>query len=53
MTTPRYSVEPCSRKELRKLAASIRKTFHLEKELYFPVVKLLDIAEEKLDGFFL
>ncbi len=38
----RYSVEPKSRKDLRRLAKEIRKKFGLDKEVYFPVVQLLE-----------
>ena len=38
-----YIVEAKSRKDLRNLAHNIRKLFGLENELYFPIVKLLDV----------
>lgn len=44
-------VEPKSRKDIRKLAYSLRKTLHLEDTLYFPVVEFLDVLEEVDDGF--
>ena len=46
-----YSVEPRSRVDLRRLASEIRKVLHLDDQLYFPIVELLDILEETLDGF--
>ena len=46
-----YSVEPRSRAELRKLAFQIRKVLGLESQLYFPIVELLDVLEETLEGF--
>ncbi len=46
-----YSVEPRSRADLRRLASEIRKALRLDKQLYFPIVELLDVLEETLDGF--
>lgn len=46
-----YSVEPRSRADLRRLATDIRKALRLHDQLYFPIVELLDILEEALDGF--
>ncbi len=46
-----YSVEPRSRAELRRLASLIRTVYHLDDQLYFPIVELLDVLEETLDGF--
>lgn len=46
-----YSVEPRSRADLRRLASEIRKTLRLDDQLYFPIVELLDVLEETLDGF--
>ena len=46
-----YSVEPQSRADLRFLASEIRKVLRLEDQLYFPIVELLDVLEETLDGF--
>lgn len=46
-----YSVTPRSRKDLRNLAAQIRKVLGLEDALYFPIVELLDVLEETLPGF--
>lgn len=51
MDASEYAVEPKSRKDLRKLAYSIRKSLHLENELYFPIVELLDLLEEFIEGF--
>lgn len=46
-----YSAEPRSRADLRRLASEIRKTLRLDEQLYFPIVELLDVLEETLDGF--
>ena len=46
-----YSVEPRSRSDLRHLASEIRKALRLDDQLYFPIVELLDVLEETLDGF--
>ena len=46
-----YSVEPRSRAYLRRLASEIRKVLQLDNQLYFPIVELLDVFEETLDGF--
>ena len=46
-----YSVEPRSRADLRVLARSIRRVLGCENQLFFPIVELLDVLEEVLDGF--
>lgn len=46
-----YSVEPRSRADLRCLASEIRKALRLDDQLYFPIVELLDVLEEAIDGF--
>lgn len=44
-------VEPKSRDDLRNLARQFRKLLHLEDELYFPIVELLDVMTEIFDDF--
>lgn len=46
-----YIVEAKSRKDLRNLAMILRKHLGLENQLWIPVVELLDILVEILDGF--
>lgn len=46
-----YMVEPKSRDDLRNLALQFRKLLHLEDELYFPIVELLDVMTEIFDNF--
>lgn len=46
-----YMVEPKSRDDLRNLARQFRKLLHLEDELYFPIVELLDVMTEIFDDF--
>lgn len=46
-----YSVEPRSRSDLRRLAKSIRQVLGYENQLNFPIVDLLDVFEETLEGF--
>lgn len=46
-----YMVEPKSRDDLRALARQFRKLLHLEEELYFPIVELLDAMTEIFDDF--
>ena len=46
-----YMVEPKSRDDLRNLARQFRKLLHLEDELYFPIVELLDAMTEFFDDF--
>lgn len=50
-TTVDYSVEPRSRADLRLLASEVRKVLRLDDQLYFPIVELLDVFEETLNGF--
>jgi hypothetical protein len=38
-----YQVEAKSREDLRNLALSLRKKLKLDNEMYFPIVKLLDV----------
>lgn len=38
----KVSVEPMSRKEIRKFAKKFREIFGLEKELYFPIVQFIE-----------
>ena len=47
----RYVVEPKSRMDLRKIARDIRKTFHLEKTLWIPIVEMLDVFSDIFDNF--
>lgn len=44
-------IEPKSRDDLRNLARQFRKLLHLEDELYFPIVELLDVMTEIFDDF--
>ena len=46
-----YMVEPKSHDDLRNLALQFRKLLHLEDELYFPIVELLDVMTEIFDDF--
>lgn len=46
-----YSVEPKSRKELRRLAKLLRKNLGLADTVYFPIVELLDIMCEIFPNF--
>lgn len=46
-----YFVEAKSRRELRKCAELVRKTFHLEDVVYFPIVQLLDVLGEIFESF--
>lgn len=46
-----YFVEAKSRRELRKCAELVRKTFHLEDVVYFPIVQLLDVLGEIFENF--
>ena len=46
-----YLVEAKSRRELRECAELVRKTFHLEDTLYFPIVRLLDVLSEISENF--
>lgn len=46
-----YMIEPKSRDDLRNLARQFRKLLHLEDELYFPIVELLDVMTEIFDDF--
>lgn len=46
-----YMVEAKSRDDLRNLARQFRKLLHLEDELYFPIVELLDVMTEIFDDF--
>lgn len=45
-----YSVEPRSRSDLRRPARSIREALGYENHLNFPIVDLLDVFEETLEG---
>ncbi|MCQ2381321.1 MAG: ImmA/IrrE family metallo-endopeptidase [Acidaminococcaceae bacterium] len=47
-----YCADGMSRKKLRECAKSIRKFLGLEKQIYFPVVELLDILAVKLGNEF-
>ena len=47
----KYLVEAKSRKDLRNLALIIRKTFHLENEIYFPVIEFFEMLPNYLEGF--
>lgn len=44
-------VEGKSREDLRHLALQLRSNFHLENQLYFPAVEMLDVFEEIDDSF--
>lgn len=46
-----YIVESKSRKDLRNLARILRKNLGLENRLWVPVVELLDVLSEVLEGF--
>ena len=46
-----YVVEPKSREDLRMLARFFRKMLGLEKEVYFPIVELLDVLCELFPKF--
>ena len=46
-----YIVEGKSRKDLRYLAMILRKHLGLENRLWVPIVELLDVLAEILDGF--
>lgn len=46
-----YIVEAKSRRELREIARAFRKCLGLEKELYFPIVEVLDVLAEVFEGF--
>lgn len=46
-----YIVESKSRKELRRLAMTLRKHLGLENELWIPIVELLDVLCEIFAGF--
>ncbi len=46
-----YSVEPRSRADLRELAFQFREMFHLNDQLYIPIVELLDALEVTDKGF--
>lgn len=46
-----YMVEPKSHDDLRNLALQFRKLLHLEDELYFLIVELLDVMTEIFDDF--
>lgn len=46
-----YYVESKSRKDLREYAEFVRRLFHLEDVLYFPIVQLLDVLSEIFDNF--
>ena len=46
-----YIVEAKSRKDLRHLANILRKNLGLENELWVPIVEILDVLVEVLDGF--
>jgi hypothetical protein len=41
-----YVAQPCSRRDLRRLAMEIRKRLELENIIYFPVVQLLELMSE-------
>lgn len=46
-----YFVEPKSRKEIRVLAYILREKLGLQNALWIPVVELLDVLAETIDGF--
>ena len=45
-----YIVEAKSRRELREIARAFRKCLGLEKELYFPIVEVLDVLADDVGG---
>ena len=46
-----YRAQPLSRRDLREHALEFRKFFNLENELFFPVVRVLDILTVTLEEF--
>lgn len=46
-----YVVESISRKDLRRYAFQIRKLLHLENNIYFPIVQLLELLPEIFEDF--
>ena len=46
-----YIVESKSRKDLRNLALILRKHLGLDNQLWIPVVELLDVLSEIIEGF--